>query len=328
MDYIEAGPLPTATQNKKTRLQRIGIDLVQDEVEDELARELQVITEVKNRLTGKLNDGKTQLVALKDMERELNFDLADKSAAQCVDTMATTLMPASEKLGMFTHTVQHNPSQSISPDAWTKTSKSAMKRAEEEIGRAATTGGTIHDSLVECKKAILAQGRTVDRAFEKRIREMQLAKATDEDAIARTRDEITAKRANLEKLINAIDAKKRPLELATTRLSTRTDRPMHELTADKAHHSLVREAEALDQAVDALQQQLTLAESDLNELHNDEAQLVRDLHTKENSLALDTQCVALRELNSDVKPRITEYTKARSPMQWKQFGRSRSMHLN
>ena len=47
LDYIAAGPLPTATQNKKTRLKRQGIDLVQDEVEDELERELQVRADTK-----------------------------------------------------------------------------------------------------------------------------------------------------------------------------------------------------------------------------------------------------------------------------------------
>ena len=55
-------------------------------------------------------------------------------------------------------------------------------------------------------------------------REMNDAKSRDEDAIARTRDEISAKNANIERLAAAIDAKKAPLQLATTRLNTRTDR--------------------------------------------------------------------------------------------------------
>jgi len=328
LDYIEAGPLPTATQNKKTRLKRQGIDLVQDEVEDELERELQVISAVKGRLTDKLNAGKAQLVALKDTERDLNYDLADKSHAETVDTMTTSMGAASGKLGMFTHTVNANPSTSIAPQQWEGSSKQGMKRAVNEVADAGLLGGSIHDTLVECKKAILAQSNTVDRAFAKRIREMNDAKSRDEDAIARTRDEISAKNANIERLAAAIDAKKAPLQLATTRLNTRTDRPMHELTADKAHMSLVTEAEALDRAVDVLQQELDTALDDLKQLRNAEAQLARDLNTKENSLALDAECVALRTLNSDIKPRLTEYTKARSPMQWKQFGRSRSTHLN
>jgi len=328
LDYIDAGPLPTATENKKTRLERIGIDLVQDEVEDELQRELQVISEVKGRLTDKLNAGKAQLMSLKDMERDLNYDLADKSHAEVVDTMATTMGAASSKLGMFTHTVNPSPATSIAPQEWEGASKTAMKRAGNEVADAGQLGGAIHDTLVECKKAIITQSNTVDRAFTKRIREMNDAKSRDEDAIARTRDEITAKCANIERLTAAIDAKKAPLQLATTRLNTRTDRPMYELTADKAHMSLVKEAEALDQAVDVLQQQLDTALDDLKELRNAEAQLSRDLATKENSLALDNKCVTLRQLNSDIKPRLTEYTKARSPMQWKQFGRSRSTHLN
>ena len=45
-----------------------------------------------------------------------------------------------------------------------------MKRAVNEVADAGLLGGSIHDTLVECKKAILAQSNTVDRAFAKRIR--------------------------------------------------------------------------------------------------------------------------------------------------------------
>ena len=65
-----------------------------------------MISAVKGRLTDKLNAGKAQLVALKDTERDLNYDLADKSHAETVDTMTTSMGAASGKLGMFTHTVR------------------------------------------------------------------------------------------------------------------------------------------------------------------------------------------------------------------------------
>jgi hypothetical protein len=316
------------------REKRIGIDLVADAVEGELNKEVNVCNDVTAELTRSLTQAKQSFRELKTIEMQLDDDLECKGVAEAVDIQTTSMNTSSQSLGLFRDTVNRAPPQNLSPQKWTVASKDNIQNARGTVGTAGRVGKSVHETLNRTSRALKAQGDSVNSAFNRRINEVRVAKENDELQIARTRDEINAQIANITKLSLNIKAKEPPLELATTRLSTRTTRPGQELTADGAHHNLVNEAESLDQAVARLSIQYNEAEADLVNLQDALAVLTRDLEIKENSLRIDEGCMALRNLHADRRPRAhhnlvneTDYHTARSPAEWKNFGRTRSLHL-
>jgi len=325
--YLRVGPLPTATENLKMRERRIGIDLVADQVEGELHNELSVIANCQDQLTQAHQAATAELKALKDCEITLDADLRNKANAEIIDVHTHTLSGKSAELGMFADTVQHNPSGTVEPRAWFSNSNANVTNSLKEVAAGQALGAQVHVSLDNCAKDQKSQAATVDAAFQQRLAEVDAARANDESQIAKTRDEMNAQRANIAALQNAIAAKNAPLQLATTRLATRAGRPGIERTADAAHHSLVDEAETLDQAINMLEQQLAEAEGDLQDLTSTLNELLDDLNTKETSLRIDNACVESRRLHSDRSPRKTEYHTSRSAHEWKHFGRTRCMNL-
>lgn len=325
--HLRVGPLPTASENLQMRERRIGIDRVADQVEAELNNELAVIANCQDQLSQAHGAATAELKALKDCEMTLDADLRNKANAEIIDVHTNSLATKSAELGMFADTVKHNPSGAVEPKAWFSNSNRNVQNALKEVAAGQALGAQVHVTLENCRRDQKAQAAVVDAAFQQRIAEVDAARANDEVQIARTRDEINAQRATIAELQVAVAAKNAPLQLATTRLATRAGRPGIERTADAAHHSLVDEAETLDQAINMLEQHLVEAENDLQNLTDTLNELLDDLNTKQTSLKIDNACVSLRRLHSDRSPRKTEYHTSRSAHEWKHFGRTRCMNL-
>ena len=323
IDVIVHSPHP----NSKLNSNGLVASHQADQVEGELNNELDVLANCQDQLTKAHAAANAELRALKDCEVTLDADLRNKANAEIIDVHTHTLATKSAELGMFADTVKHNPSGTVEPKAWFANSNKNVQSALKEVGAGQALGARIHVTLDNCASDQKTQAAVVDSAFQQRINEVDVARANDESQIAKTRDEMTAQRATIAALQNAIAAKNAPLQLATTRLATRAGRPGIERTADAAHHSLVTEAETLDQAINLLEQQLAEAEGDLAALTDTLNALLDDLNTKETSLRIDNACVESRRLHADRSPRKTEYHTSRSANEWKHFGRTRCMNL-
>ena len=156
--------------------------------------------------------------------------------------------------------------------------------------------------LDESWKNIQTQWSTTDNAFKLRRSELEDAKLRDEIQLETTKNEIKNERQNINMLEDNYHAKENPLELATTRLNTRTNRPVEEQTLDRAHLKLVAEAQHLDQSKTMLQSAMRQAKAALDGLLKTYDELMFDLETKTNSLKIENSCISLRAENKKVTP--------------------------
>lgn len=111
------------------------------------------------------------------------------------------------------------------------------------------------------------------------------------------------------------------------RLSTRSQRPNVELVADGAHHSLISEAQVLDNSVYDLNTQLYAAQSSLQALQDQLDELLRDSEVKNKSISVESEAIARRDLHANRKPRTTEYYVPRGTNEWMSLGRSRCLYM-
>ena len=76
------GPLHIARDCLGNRQRRIDYDLVQDQAEKELLKEIELISTVQGTLAGTLQQTKDQLQACREAKHRLEMDWSDKYSAQ------------------------------------------------------------------------------------------------------------------------------------------------------------------------------------------------------------------------------------------------------
>jgi len=302
IQYVHSCPQPTCADNLKLREGRTNIDRVKDVVEVELRNEMSLLDRVMKELTAGLSSEKKTLGQLKKCEQGLTEDFDNKDVASDVDVGTRGLHKQSETLRNFRDTVTLSPERPLMPTTWSSNTEANIKMANNVVGEAGAFGKSMCKLLDNSWKSIQAQWATVDNAFALRHTQLEDARLRDEIQIESTKQEIKAERNNINMLEDNLYAKEKPLELTTTRLSTRTTRPVEEQTLDRAHLKLVAEANHLDHSKTMLNEQLKRAKVSLDQLIRTYDELMFDLDTKNNSLRIEDECIALRADNKKITP--------------------------
>ena len=128
------------------------------------------------------------------MKYQLNKDLKDKFSALDLDGTCLQLKTISEQLGYHKGIAKIPPTwvekyfvkiickffndSSITPEQWEDYSNANILKSEKQQNASATLRGIVTEILDQATQDILLQRQTVDRAFEKRIKEMQEAHNT------------------------------------------------------------------------------------------------------------------------------------------------------
>ena len=83
--YTTEFPLHIATECLNNRQRRLGFDLVQDEVECALLKEIEIINNAQDLLRKTIQEAEKQIAANRQKKRDLEFDWSDKSEAFEID---------------------------------------------------------------------------------------------------------------------------------------------------------------------------------------------------------------------------------------------------
>lgn len=101
---------------------------------------------------------------------------------------------------------------------------------------------------------------------------------------------------NIARLKKAIDDKVLPMQLAQTRLDTRTNRPNVELCRDPVQYRLIEEVGEIESSVAQLQARLKQTEDSLKGLIRNQLALEEDIGVKANTLFIDeVECMGMRK---------------------------------
>ncbi|XP_051926695.1 tektin-3 isoform X2 [Hippocampus zosterae] len=302
-------PLQVSQECMYHRDKRMAIDLVHDDVEKDLIKEVEVIKSCQTRMKQHLERATAQLALNRAAQHELERDLSDKVTAQRIDGRCHHLRNTSDGIGFFRGIERLDPSVSL-PESWSKFTDNNVLRSQGQ--RAASRSRKLRDEIEALlngtSSEMWSQFNNVNVSFTSRVAQTADARNSLQAHLAKTQQEIFQTEMLIESLKKALRDKDNPLKVAQTRLEERTRRPNVELCRDNPHHRLVEEIREIEDTIRKLQERLLDAESSLQSLLRTKVTLEHDLSIKANSLFLDQEkCMSIRKTFPSV-PRLTGYT--------------------
>jgi len=288
-------PLEIAKQCLAHREKRQKIDLVHDNVEIELLKEVEVIEGVQGLLRRTLEETVEQIRLLRSAKYYLEKDMKDKLHANSIDNSCATLNNTSGGLH-FTDSAVKVENNSVTPNEWEEFSNKNFLKADRERNSSINLRSVIDGVLTQTLNDLSKQCDTANIAFDKRIAETIDAKTKLENHHAKVLDEVDCMEVNIVTLKQNIQAKEAPMKVAQTRLDNRTMRPNMELCRDRVQYRLITEVSEINTSVENLQKTLAASEESLKGLIRNQLQLEDDIRVKANSLHIDKDiCVELRK---------------------------------
>ncbi|CAG5117655.1 unnamed protein product [Candidula unifasciata] len=286
--------LHIATDNLNCRQRRLGVDLVQDDVEISLLKEVEIINNVQDLLKNTINQCEKQVRLNRDAKQNLEMDWSDKKEALEIDTRSGALRNHHTNKQFHDGAAKFEEIQST-PESWAQFSHDNIARAEHERMASIQLRTLVDNVLEDTSRDMREQADHVYANFVNRIAEMEDAKAKLEENLTKVVKQIKDQEQNLEDLQQAIRDKEDPLKVAQTRLYNRTYRPGVELCRDAPQYHLVGEVNEINQSIDALRQRLNEAQNSLKDLQDNRMALEKEISYKKNSIFIDRdKCLTVR----------------------------------
>lgn len=279
-------PQSVTTSCLTYRQGREAIDMVQDDVENNLLKEVEVIEGVRAVLMRTLEQTVEQIRRLRSAKYFLQKDVADKNAAISIDNSCHSLNNKDTEINLYEGVTQDLVS-AVMPADWSNYSDSNIKKAECEKQASVTLRSVISGVVEQTRNDLLTQCRNVDLALKKRVEECSNAKERLTGHLEKVEKEIESMEGNISQLKSAIEEKLAPLKVAHTRLAQRSQRPNIELTRDPAQYQLVNEVKLIEASISALESQLEASEASLKGLIRNQIDLKEDIRIKTKSLHID-----------------------------------------
>lgn len=274
---------------------RIGIDLVVDDVEINLQREITSILGGQSLLKRALEQLNEQMRRLRSTRYLLDRDLEYKQGAIDCDKNSLSLKHTDLCLSIYEGYANMDPAN-ISAEEYNQYSANNIKLAAKEVTSARPIRMFIDTLLKQVINDLWEAYSKCNHAFSERIKETKLSKAKLEDMHRDTTQKIVDMQDNILQLQKALSDKEGHIGLAHTRLGKRAQRIGAELVRDPPGQSLYYECEMLRHSVEQLQQMLQEATSSLRYLLQTQIQLEEDINVKMNTLKIDeVDCMTLRE---------------------------------
>ncbi|XP_065891426.1 tektin-B1-like isoform X3 [Dysidea avara] len=276
------------------REQRVSVDMVRDEVEAELNKELEVIEGIRVLLSQKVSEGFDQLCILQDVHQMLHTDITDKVSALDIDKDCTDLCNTSATISLHSDPTRIKKGI-VTPTTWDNFSTYNTLKAQEEMKASMKLREAMKHTIQQTNNDLETQWKTTNYAFRKRIHEMEEAKSELEWQKKNTEDEIVAMQKEIEGLSQSIAEKLPPMMVAQTRLENRTYRPNVELCRDQPQYNLVDEVGQIRASQQLLTGKRDVSDQALGTLERTLQRINSEIAVKTNSLQLDNQCMKVRE---------------------------------
>jgi len=288
-------PLHIARMCLANREKRVGIDLVHDDVQKQLLKEVESIEGVQALLKRTLEQSAEQIRLNRKAKFQLEKDLKDKLGAQDIDEYCENLKNNHAAIHFNDGAAVIEPN-SVSPEQWQDFSNDNILYAERERMNSVDLRSSIDGLLQQTCNDVRKQVDETNVALERRVWECQDAKGKLEDNLAKVVAQIQAQQENIATLELAIKAKEDPMKVAQTRLETRQHRPGVELCRDQVQYRLIEEVHEISGSVAELQARLRDANSSLKGLVRTQLELEEDIAVKANTLFIDeVECQGLRK---------------------------------
>ncbi|KAA0185708.1 Tektin-1 [Fasciolopsis buskii] len=288
-------PLHITQQCLLTREGRTGIDLVHDDAQKELYKELEVYKGVQALLQKTIEQTKEQLRLNRKTIYNLKKDATDKLKAQNIDEYALSLKATDDTLPGFSGPVGID-TRSVSNEEWQAFSTASIEEGDRQLANSHELRTLIDGILQQVSSDQKRQFAATNRALNKRISETRSAKGKLEEHLAAAMKEISNCEDVITDVNKAIEDKGGVLKLTGTRIDLRKERPNVELCRDPASYRLIQEVDEITSDVAQLNHRLKLACESLKALCRRQLDLEEEIQIKASTIFIDdVQVKGMRE---------------------------------
>ncbi|XP_047477171.1 tektin-2-like isoform X1 [Penaeus chinensis] len=295
-------PLNTAMECLTLRERRREGDLVKDDIELELHKEVRTLEKSRAELEKVVLDSVSQLRVLHEAKQNLQDDLKDKRAALAVDREQEALTEYSPEIS-FKPDPLRVPPGTILPADWLEHPLKNMAAAENAIKESQSLRDRMCVTIQTARRNDETQQTASDYALRRRLH--QESRARDELQWQKDRllEEIRAQEEEISALEEQLRASSLPLKVAQTRLEGRTARVRYDLVRDAPQDGLVAEVQHLTQTRTLLREKLAKALDALHTLQRHLRTVDVDLGRKNLSVSLEQKVTGTRVVLKAPQPK-------------------------
>lgn len=279
-------PLHIAQTCLANRERRYDIDLVHDNVQKELIKEVEIEQGCESLLIRLHEEVVEQLRLNRKAKFNLECDLKNKFSAMSIDTHVQNLGLTTPSIYLKNGTAKIEPN-SYTEQQWENFSDNNIKSAEACRLNSVQLRTMVDSNLQQVANDIAKQIELTNRSFTRRIWETKDAKRKLEDQVKDVTKLIDDIEENIKNVEKGMLDKENYLKLANTRLDVRTNRPHVELVRDPAQYKLVQEVQEIEDSLRRLQDRLNESHRKLKELDRNKMILIKDIETKTNTVMID-----------------------------------------
>uniref|UniRef100_T2M8E8 Tektin n=1 Tax=Hydra vulgaris TaxID=6087 RepID=T2M8E8_HYDVU len=277
-------PLEISKQCIKNREKRISIDLVYDDVEVQLLKEVEIIEIMRVKLTKTIAQVVEKIRLLRSSNYYIGKDIADKFSALKIDNYCYTIN--SDSLPLQDKTSK-NISMPVTPEVWEYFSDKNLRKAQQEYALSLSLRSKVDEMLHNAFECLQNQSELVNLALSKRIDETELAKKKFQENLSKVLVEIDKMDDNINEIQCAVEENDAPLQVAQIRLDERACRPNIELCLDRVERKLREEVNEIKNNVIHLQSMMLESKMSLKCLLSQKLTLEESIAIKENTLFID-----------------------------------------
>ncbi|XP_074775463.1 tektin-5 isoform X2 [Athene noctua] len=299
-------PLKAALECLCHREKRKGIDLVHDDVEKNLMKEVDVFKDCQEILTKLAHNISQQLSINRDAQHALEQDLCDKNSAHFIDEMGFKLRNTSDSIN-FHHGVEKADGTISVPATWAKFSEDNIRGSQHARANSVKLRDDAEAGLKSTSQEMWNHFISTNLAFNNRIAEVVDARNKLQAQLGKLLQEIFQTEDTIVLLERSIKAKEYPLKVAQACLEARTKRPNIELCRDAPQLQLVTEVCTMDDTLQILKRRLQEAHDTLQTLNLYKSKLEHEISVKANSFFIDKKCMDMRKVFPST-PQLTGYT--------------------
>lgn len=269
------------------RTNRTEPDLVRDDAEQELIKEVAIVGEIRRVFLETLAKVEVQMGKNKAAKVSIEFDWSDKMVSLKLDRQNLSMTPDSNLI-LYHPGVARWPENATTLEYWEHYCSESLRNCEEVRKESEDLRGDLMTAIIKGGQDMKIQA---DRTNEALAEAVSATEQVCEHLEANLKENLQ-KTADIENLIDHLKDSLRKIDesckLSMTRLHTRNyDRPGVENCRDEAQYALIAEHKAIKETAESLKNKVREAESIRSELMKYRGDLEKEIACKRKSLLID-----------------------------------------
>ncbi|XP_017883711.1 tektin-4 [Ceratina calcarata] len=271
------------------RSKRLESDLIRDEVEEELTKEVALCSEVRDLFNRTREQIELQLTELKSAKARMEVDWTDKVDAYNIDSHCIKLKNDSPII-MWKPGATRFPAEQSTPSSYEHYTRESLTDGEAAKQRSENLRSTLDSIYKNSIKDLRDQATRVDIVLSKKIRLTEDVRLQLEKELLRCLYELANAEKSIEELRHSTRGLDCAMKVAQTRLADRLEHRRNvESCRDTPQFALMEEVKFLNERTSAVLAELKRAEETQSGLIKARSDLEHEIIVKRKTLYIDKQ---------------------------------------